>query len=210
MERERITISIKKEVLDKIDCVIDGMNIRNRSHAIESLSLKGLGQTQTKKAVILLGGNDAIKAVPSSRAILKQLQESGFAKAFIAVGYLAEQIKKELGFGEEYDLDVRYSEKGEGSAGALKNLSEEFDQTFVVYNTKSTLDVSPDILLSFHQKHNFPASIFTNNLETNEGIYVFDSIVLNRIPDGFAMIEDDLIPELIKAQEVVFFPLAVN
>ena len=55
MDRERLTITLKKSILEKVDHIIDGSQIRNRSHAIETLISQSLNPT-IDKAVILAGG----------------------------------------------------------------------------------------------------------------------------------------------------------
>ena len=42
MDRERLTITLRKSLLGKVDELIDGTNIRNRSHAIETLISQSL------------------------------------------------------------------------------------------------------------------------------------------------------------------------
>ena len=40
MRRERLTITLQKAIIKKLDKLIDGRTIRNRSHAIESILLE--------------------------------------------------------------------------------------------------------------------------------------------------------------------------
>ena len=93
MERERVTISIKKNVLDKVDQYIDGTAIRNRSHAIESLILKGIGSTDTNNAIILMGGDEALKSIPNVEKALLGLKELGFESVSIATGFLGDKVR---------------------------------------------------------------------------------------------------------------------
>src|SRR3989344_3541215 len=53
--RERLTITLKKELLEGLDSTIDGEKLRNRSHAIEYYLSKSLGIT-AMKVLILAGG----------------------------------------------------------------------------------------------------------------------------------------------------------
>ena len=55
-EREKLTVTIKKDLFKKIDAIIDGRKIRNRSHAAEYLIEAGLGINKVTKAIILVGG----------------------------------------------------------------------------------------------------------------------------------------------------------
>ena len=43
--KERLTITVDKELLDKVDKIVDGVNIRNRSHAIEYLIRSALSES---------------------------------------------------------------------------------------------------------------------------------------------------------------------
>ena len=52
MKRMRLTITLQKDIIDAIDTYVDGVSIRNRSHAIEAF-LSREAHPQIKKAVIL-------------------------------------------------------------------------------------------------------------------------------------------------------------
>ena len=132
MERERITISIKKSLLEEIDRTIDSVKIRNRSHAIETLCTRSLNYSDKKNAVVILGGDDAIKQIPAVKENLKNLKKYGFTKVYIAVGYLADKIKASLGDGSNFGLKLEYLGEGEGSGGAILPLKKLFQQTFRV------------------------------------------------------------------------------
>src|SRR3989339_1227409 len=55
MDRSRLTITLKKDILKPLDEYIDGARIRNRSHAIEYVLAKYFAP-KIKKALILAGG----------------------------------------------------------------------------------------------------------------------------------------------------------
>ncbi|PIS07638.1 hypothetical protein COT78_02980 [Candidatus Berkelbacteria bacterium CG10_big_fil_rev_8_21_14_0_10_43_13] len=207
MERERVTISIKKIILDKIDRTIDGANVRNRSHAIESLILKGLGTSDTRTAVVLMGGDDALKSIPNVEQALSELKDLGFETVHIATGFLGEKVQEKLGDGSKYGLKFVYNDKGEGSAGALAVLKKELKNTFIVINHHQFSDFKIDELLNFHKKHHFVATIATNNLDTLQGIYVFEPEISNRLTKGFSMLEDDILPKLIKDGKAAVCPM---
>lgn len=206
MERERITISIRKNVLDEVDRTIDGVAIRNRSHAIESLIKKGVGFSDNKSAVILLGGENALLNIPVVKDILTKLKKESFEKVFIAVGYLKTKIIESLGYGEDYDLEIIYSDKGEGTAGALLPIKGELGSTFIVFNVENKLDISINNLMSFHKKHSLAATIVPDPVDTSKGVYIFKSSVFDYIPDGFSMLEESVLPKLSRENELAVFP----
>ena len=95
-QRERITISIRKEILSKIDKKIDGIKLRNRSHAIESMVVETLGIDIISDVIIMAGGEDAIKSIDSIKELLLKLKTIGVEEVIIAVGYLGKKIKDAL------------------------------------------------------------------------------------------------------------------
>lgn len=207
MERERVTISIKKSVLDKVDRVIDGTSIRNRSHAVESLVLKGLGTADTNVAIVLMGGDDALKSIPNVENALKALKGSGFDSVNIATGFLGDKVREKLGDGTKYGLKFIYNDKGEGSGGALSVLKKELKNTFVVINHHKFSEFDLNKLLDFHKKHKFAATIATDDIDSLFGIYIFEPEVATYLPKGFSMLEDDVLPKLIKEGKAAVCPM---
>ena len=54
--KERITITLDRNLIEQIDKRIDGMGIKNRSQEIEFLLAEALGTNIPSKAVLLVGG----------------------------------------------------------------------------------------------------------------------------------------------------------
>lgn len=206
MDRERITISIRKSVLDIVDKTIDSTNIRNRSHAIENLIIKAAGQVN-KEAVILLGGNSAMKAIEPTKNFLRKLSDSGFPKAHVALGFLGDKVKERLGDGSEFGIAIEYNNKGKGSGGAVASLKKIFKSPLVIFNSTKTIDIDLDQLIDYHQKYGALATIVTTNLETLDGVYALSPEALNSIPSGFSMLEEDVLPKLLKEGKAIVLPL---
>lgn len=206
MERERITISIKKSLLDEIDQTIDGVNIRNRSHAFETLSTKALNFSDQKNAVVLLGGDDALRQIPTVKENLKNLKKFGFSKVYIAVGYLAEKIKEKLGDGKDIDLKLEYLTEGEGSGGAVLQLKKHFQKTFLVFNSDKTFNLDINRLINFHKSKSCVATVMTADLEEMDGLYVFEPEIFEYVPKGFSMLETDVLPKLAKEEKLIIRP----
>ncbi|OQA04853.1 MAG: Nucleotidyl transferase [bacterium ADurb.Bin400] len=207
MERERITISIRKGILDKIDETIDGVMIRNRSHAIEHLVTQSLDVDLIKNAIILVGGKNANKSLPVVTRALEQLKESGFETVHIALGYLADKVKSEIGNGDKFGLNVEYVEEGEGSGGALLPVKEKFTKTFLVINPGNIVPKKFDQLLEYHKNHNSVATIVTDDITDLKGVYLFEPQVFDYIPEGFSMLENDIFPKLLDDQELIVYPV---
>ncbi|MBT7927099.1 hypothetical protein HN695_02070, partial [Candidatus Woesearchaeota archaeon] len=54
--KERVTLTLDTNLLAKIDKKVDGFKIKNRSHAIELMCKKALGESAPKLGLILAGG----------------------------------------------------------------------------------------------------------------------------------------------------------
>lgn len=206
MERERITISIKKDLLKEIDATIDSVKIRNRSHAIETFVTSALNSGDTKYAALILGGKDALKLIPSAKKNLSKLAKHGFDTVFIAVGFLADKIKEKLGDGSDIGLQLKYLEEGEGSGGAIKQFKKMFNKTFVVVNLDEELTVDLDRLIGFHKRQGAVATIATKDLSELTGIYVIEPQIFKYIPNGFSMLESNIFPKLIEEEKAAIYP----
>jgi len=206
MERERITISIKKDVLKNVDKTIDGTNIRNRSHAIESLIIKSLDSINLNNVVIMLGGQEALKYVNNTSEILLALQKFGIEKVYIAVGFLSEKIKQKIGNDEDYGIKIEYIE-GEGSGGVLNKLKNKFKKdTFIVIEPEYTFDKPIEDLYQIHRNSKSTVTIFTNNLDDMNGLYFIEPTIFGQIPSGFSMLKDDIFPKLAQKGELLVSP----
>lgn len=206
-DRVRVTISLSKEIADLIDDTIDGVRIRNRSHAIERLVTDSLDLIQVKQAVILAGGTHAIKRIPAIQRMLTVLKRDGIFHIIVAVGYLGDKIKKELGTGEELGLKIDYFESELGTGGALLQLKTKLKKTFLVVNIDQAVEVDLKHLLTFHRNHQPTVTIATRSLKELSGLYVMEPKVFSSIPEGFCMLEDTIFDNLTREGKLLSYPI---
>lgn len=207
MGRERITISIREDILKAIDKRIDGVRLRNRSHAIESLVSDTLGLDTISDAVILAGGDNPEKSLPAIKDSLLRLKQIGLKDVIIAIGYKGDKIKNELNDGKEYGLKLTYLDKGEGTGGAILPLKTAIKKTFMVINIKNKLELDYKMLSDFHKAGNSIATVATNNIKTFEGIYLLEPEVYSYLPKGFSMLEEDIFPKILKEGKLSIYPV---
>lgn len=207
MKRERITISIKEEILKKIDQKIDGVKMRNRSHAIELLVAESLGLSQINSAIIMAGGKGALRLIPIIENSINNLKRYGFSEIYLAVGYLGDKIKQIIGEGKRFGLKINYIEGGEGTAGALLPLKNKVKKSFIVVNCEENLNINLKNLSDFHRDHLAIATVATNDMKLMKGYYVLEPDIFNYIPKGFSMLEEDIFPKLAGENKLIFYPL---
>ena len=80
---------------------------------------------------------------PFLEHLLLQLNAQGFRNILILGGYLADEIVRHFGSGENLELQINYSIEKEplGTGGALKNAEELLEETFLLLNGDTYLPV---------------------------------------------------------------------
>lgn len=167
--KSRLTITLPKDILNKIDQNIDGSIIRNRSHAIESLIRQSL-KTPIQTAVILTGGdkhaiNPALKAVdgkPLIHILMNQIISVGISKVVVCTGLDSAKIKEELGTGKQLGIEIKYviESKPTGTGGAIKKAQKFIsEEDFLVIHGDILNRVNLEIFANFHLQEGTVATI---------------------------------------------------
>ena len=206
-DRVRVTISLSRELATQIDALVDGVRIRNRSHAIETLVTDSLELVSVKQAVILAGGQGALKRIPAIQRTIPLLQSHGIFDILVAVGYLGDKIRRELGDGTNMGVRIQYSESELGTGGALLQLKSKLKRTFLAVNLDQPMDLDLRNLLRFHHDHGPLVTIATRSLRELTGIYVMEPKLLNLIPEGFCMLEDTIFDEVARQGKLLAYPV---
>jgi len=168
MDRQKLTVTIKKELFKKIDAIVDGKKIRNRSHATEYLIEAGLGINKVTKAILLVGGEGTrlrpftyelpkallpIHDKPMVLHVLDQLKSHGVTDIVLAIGYKGDKIKEYFGDGTRFGLNIKYvtEDKPLGTAGPLRLAKKYLDETFLLVwgDILSTIDLTD--FMHFHK-----------------------------------------------------------
>ena len=92
--------------------------------------------------------------------LLVQLKRQGFAKAVLAVSYLAELVEGTCGDGSRFGLEIRYSREPRplSTAGPLK-LIDGLSSTFLTVNGDLLTNFRYEPLLRFHRERGAVATI---------------------------------------------------
>ncbi|MFW5865695.1 MAG: sugar phosphate nucleotidyltransferase [Nanoarchaeota archaeon] len=223
--KERITVTIERDLLDELDGQIDGVVIKNRSHAIELNLSKVLKREHLKQAVILAGGSYVVeqngKDVPSfmldinGRSIVEHnilmLKRQGIKDFILAVGYRKELIKKRLGDGSKLGVAIKYLEEDQplGTAGVLRKIASHINSTFLVCNGDELKDIDIKNMFDYHKKQGTSATIA---ITTAESTKEYGEVVLNgnRIYSFVEKPKDGASTNLINAGLYIFDPEVIS
>lgn len=136
MERERLTITLRKDLLRSVDRTIDGQRIRNRSHAIEFLLAHSL-TPEVSRAIVLAGGAGVkmrpltlelpkamipVRGRPILEHTLDTLRRADIRTVTVLVGALGDKIRNHFGDGSAFGMKISYAQEGKrsGTAGGLR------------------------------------------------------------------------------------------
>lgn len=159
------------------------------------------------KPLVPVGGR------PVLETIIEQLAAQGFTQIFLAVNYLAEQVRAHFGDGRRWGVAIDYlhEETRLGTAGALALLPQRPPAPFLVMNADLVTDIDFRRLLGFHRDQTADATMCVREykfqvpygvVETNgnritqltekpqhsyfvnSGIYALEPEVLDILPPG--------------------------
>ena len=186
-KKTRITITLDKNILHQIDALIDGQEIRNRSHAVGSLVSKAL-EPRLSQAIILAAGRGVrwrpltyeipkalipIKGKPILEHTINYLRDYNIRDIFIVIGNLGDKIKSYFGNGERFGVNITYiqDKKEKGTAPALK-ITRDFikNEQFLVWYIDEIADININDLIDFHMKHNALATLALSSVADPIGL----------------------------------------
>lgn len=254
--KERVTLTLDQDLIKKVDSVVDGSRIKNRSHAVELMLIKSLGQDRPKKALILAGGKGKrlqpltskipkplvkLNGKPIIEYTIDLLKKYNIKDILISVGYMKEKIKNYFGDGSKFGIKITYIEEEFplGTAGPLALAKPYLTETFVMCNADELKDIDLVDMYLFHRNsHGLGTIALTtvtdpssygvallngNKIVTfvekpakekapsnliNSGLYILEPEVIKYVPEGFAMVENDVFPKLARDEKLYGYPFS--
>ena len=167
MERKPFTITMRKDLVKKIDSLVDGTKIRNRSHALEFV-VNSYFSPKISKALILAGGKGVkmrpltyelpkamlpVKGKPILEYTIEQLKKNDIREIVVACGPLCGKIKEYFGNGSRFSVKINYldEKKDLGTGGALKSaLPVLGSEPFVMIWGDVLADIDLADMVDFH------------------------------------------------------------
>ncbi|MFH1591690.1 MAG: sugar phosphate nucleotidyltransferase [archaeon] len=254
--KERVTLTLESDVLNKVDRMVDGKKIKNRSHAVELLVVKGLGRHVPHRAVILAGGKGTrlrpityeipkalipVHGKTLTEHLFDLLRRHGVTEIMMAVGHMASKIKDHFGDGKPYGISLTYVEEKEpmGTAGPLRMAKEFLKEPFIASNGDELKDIDIEQMYKLHREKGALCTIALTTVEDpsqygvarlsgskilefvekpkkedapsnliNSGFYIIEPEVVEIIPEGFSMLEQDVFPKLAQLGRLYGFPFS--
>lgn len=146
--RNRITITLRNDIIKEVDKLINNLTIRSRSQAIEYLLSKTLSKYQIDNALIIAGGSNEgfknssihktmqiVRGKPILENIISLLKERGIKRFVFSCDFMVDQIMNHFSDGKKFDVDINYviSQEPKGKALAIRLARNYFDKTFLVW-----------------------------------------------------------------------------
>ena len=180
--KERITLTIDRKILDRLDTMVDGLDIRNRSHAIELVLSKYLSMRELRTALILCGGEGTrmrpityetpkalvpVQGKPLVEHMFDLLKKYGVSDVILSVGYLKEKIIAEKSNWSKLGLTISFVEETApmGTGGPLRLAKDRLARTFIVSNGDELKDIN---IMDMHEAHKRNRALATIALTTIE------------------------------------------
>ena len=173
MGRERITITIKDDIVKQVDRLVDGLTIRSRSQAIEYLLSKHLSDFRLKTAFLLAGGKKSdllIGSKPKFLAkirgktvlewVLEEIYSYNVNNFLVYADSFAQEIELEMKSKHHgFSVDFLSGEKPCGTVKPLLMAKPHLKDTFLVAYADTIASININDMLSFHRKNNALATI---------------------------------------------------
>lgn len=183
--KEKISISLDKEITKKVDSLIDNETISNRSQAIEFILRQHLKKGAPLKAVLLAGKtkNQALilKNLPR---LLAKLRETNVRELIVAGSKYTPKIFEVINRDPYFSRNSIFlkEDKLVGTAGILKLAENYLDSTFIVLYSDIYFNFDLNVMLEFHRKNHSQATMAitlvekrnANDLVKVEGNYVVE------------------------------------
>ncbi len=174
--KERITITLDKNLIGQIDKRIDGIEIKNRSQEIEFLLAESLGTNIPGKAVLLVGGRGsrlrpltdktpkallAVQGKTITEHLFDLLKKYGIRDVVLCTGYLKDKIKEHFSDGNEFGVNITYVEEDKplGTAGPLRLAKKHLKDSFIVSNGDELKNINIARMFRLHKRKNALATI---------------------------------------------------
>lgn len=210
MARERITISVQQSLVSRIDALIDKKEIRNRSHAIESILNKSLNDHHVTEAVLCVGGPKAAQIAAKIPHVYPQLLLAGITTLWFILGEQSDGIQDLLKLDTNLSLHISIHLTKNGSGGGLGEIIENLKSRFLVVNTDDPSFMDIPTLEMFHQRFNPIVSLQQTGSSSLQGVSIVSQNIRPFIGHGFSLLEQDIFPKVGAENQLLIVPPSLS
>lgn len=169
MKRQRITITLRQDLVKILDATVDGRLIRNRSHAVESVLSKVLLKKPVK-ALILAGGRGLrvsqfgretpkcllpVQGRPLLEHTIVKLKAGGITDVIISINPDGQKIRDFFRNGSRFGVNITYIEQKQikkGTAQPLRQAQTQLmDNNFLLIYGDVLAEINFADFLEFHE-----------------------------------------------------------
>jgi mannose-1-phosphate guanylyltransferase/phosphomannomutase len=236
MVKERISLTMERDLIRKVDSLVNGVKFRSRSHVMEWLLNKALGEAGLKKALILAGGKGTelrpltyeipkhmipIKGRPILEYQIELLRKYDVRDIILSIGYLGSKIKEYFGDGSKFGVKITYVEEDRpyGTGGAVKLAEPLLDETFLLLNGHNLVNIDLNSLYEFHKDRKAMVTIALTTKSDVEGFGVAqmegsriinfaEKPVFQLIEKGKVSLEKEVFPKIAAEKRLLGFPFS--
>jgi Nucleoside-diphosphate-sugar pyrophosphorylase involved in lipopolysaccharide biosynthesis/translation initiation factor 2B, gamma/epsilon subunits (eIF-2Bgamma/eIF-2Bepsilon) len=191
--KNRISVTLSGELIKEVDKTVNGIDVPNRSFAIEKLLRERLRPKANRVAIILAGGEGTrlrpltyeipkpmipIKGKPILEYIIDRLKLADVSEIVVTTGYKSDKVKEYFGNGEKFGVAIRYIDERtpRGTGGAVKAVEGLLHDDFFVINGDNLFDFNLNEIYEFHKKEK---AIVTIGLTNQEDVSKFGVVELD-------------------------------
>jgi hypothetical protein len=198
MAQERITITIDKDLLKKVDHTINKSTIRNRSHAIEELLTEALGNIGISSAVVFLGGENLEKSYKFKIPVIIQLIEIGIDEIHLVFGEYGADFIKYFNF---ENIDIYYHQTEFGSGGGLAEIIDDLPNDFYIVDIEKNIPANWDKIIKYYQQY---CPTLCGEFDSNGfGCFVANNKIAKYLTPDFALFNSDVVSKVNEADELI-------
>jgi NDP-sugar pyrophosphorylase family protein len=171
------------------------MTILNRVQPVATEHLSRVTRPGTVTQAVIMAGGKGTRLYPYSallpkplmplgdmpilELLLRQMRQAGITNVLVTVNHLRHLIEAFFGDGRQLGLSIRYisEDKPLGTAGALGNMMDELDETFMVSNGDLLTSMDLGAMARRHYETGADASIgvFQRENKIDFGLVEFDA-----------------------------------
>jgi len=213
MVKERVSLTLDSDVVEKLDRRLEKEGIENRSRGVETLLREYLEKESIGTALVLGGGQDSscliqVNGKPVIEHAIDYLEEMGVENIYVAT---ADPEVRE--FLEDSSAEVVFEDEPLGTGGSLREVSGDVDETFLVMNGDVICEVDLEDMRQVHREGDGIATVALTTVDdassygvirmkgnrvvgfkekpeessshlVNAGVYLLETEFLERIPSG--------------------------